>query len=72
MEKKARLQGIENNRRITKETDSEFLYTLQSGLLLALKERGRLDEMQFRHAERALREQQRACIKQPQKTRGSV
>lgn len=72
MAKKAMLQGIENNRNITKETDSEFLYALQSGLLLALKERGRLDEMQFRHAERALREQQRACIKQPQKTRGSV
>lgn len=65
MEKKARLQGIENNRKITKKTDSEFLYALQSGLLLALKERGRLDEMQFRHAERA-------CIKQMQKTRGSV
>lgn len=65
MEKKARLQGIENNRKITKKTDSEFLYALQSGLLLALKERGRLDEMQFRHAERA-------CIKQLQKTRKSV
>ena len=65
MEKKARLQGIENNRKITKKTDSEFLYDLQSGLLLALKERGRLDEMQFRHAERA-------CIKQLQKTRESV
>lgn len=60
MKKKfAELIRIDNDRVITKEEDDEFLYTLQNGLLLALKERGRLNEMQYRHAEEKLRSQRR-------------
>lgn len=55
----AKLQRIENDRRITKETDYEFLYQLQNALLLALKERGRLSQMQYRHAEERLQAQRR-------------
>lgn len=56
----ASLEAIEHDRRITKETDEEFLYQLQTGLLLALKERGRLNEMQYRHAQDRLNQQRRA------------
>lgn len=55
----AKLQRIENDRRITKETDYEFLYQLQNALLLALKEQGRLSQMQYRHAEERLQAQRR-------------
>lgn len=55
----AKLQRIENDRRITKETDYEFLYQLQNALLLALKEQGRLSQMQYRHAEERLQTQRR-------------
>lgn len=55
----AKLQRIENNRRITKKTDYEFLYQLQNALLLALKEQGRLSQMQYRHAEERLQAQRR-------------
>ena len=44
------LKQIDHDHRITRETDSDFLYTLESALLLALKERGQLNEMQYRHA----------------------
>ena len=47
----ASLERIDNNRPITPETDYEFLYRLQSGLLLALKENERLSEPQYRHAQ---------------------
>ena len=47
----ASLEKIEHNRRITKEQDALFLHRLQSGLLLALKEQGQLNEMQYRHAQ---------------------
>ncbi len=55
----ASLEHIENNRKITKETDYEFLHQLQTGLLLALKEQGRLTEMQYRHAKEKLDKQRR-------------
>lgn len=55
----AQLQHIRNDRRITKETDREFLYQLQVALLLALEERGRLSPMQYRLAEEKLRQQHR-------------
>lgn len=55
----AKLHRIENDRRITKETDYEFLYQLQNALLLALKEQGRLSQMQYRHAEERLQAQRR-------------
>lgn len=59
----AQLQRIENDRPIKKETDYEFLYTLQNALLLALKEQGRLTQMQYRHAEERLQAQRRERAK---------
>ena len=55
----ANLQHIDNNEVITKETNYEFLYHLQSAMLLALREQGRLDVMQHRHAEEKLKQQRR-------------
>ena len=51
------LERIENDRRITRETDGEFLYEYQKAVLLALVESGRLTEQQYRYAEEKLRMQ---------------
>ena len=51
------LEHIENDRRITRETDGEFLYEYQKAVLLALVEFGRLTEQQYRYAEEKLRQQ---------------
>lgn len=59
IKKFAELQRIENDRKISKETDYEFLYQLQYALLLALKESGTLNAAQFQLAEERLREQKR-------------
>lgn len=48
--KLSQLQRIEFDHTITKERDAEFLCLLQRALLLALKERGYLNEMQCRQA----------------------
>ncbi|MBQ9165757.1 MAG: hypothetical protein IJX71_02340 [Oscillospiraceae bacterium] len=73
MVKNAILIKIENEHKIRKDTDCEFLYSLQCGMLLALKEQGRLNEMQFRNAEMKLRQQQRVYMKKlQQKGSGSV
>lgn len=53
------LEKIEHNRKITRELDEPFLYRLQSGLLLALKEQGRLNEIQYRYAQDRLDRQHR-------------
>jgi hypothetical protein len=55
----AQLQRIDGDVPITKENHTEFLYLLQSALLLALQEKGILDRMEYRHAEEALRRQRR-------------
>lgn len=47
----AELQRIECDHPITRETDQAFLDMLQSSLLLALKQQGRLNEMQYRNTE---------------------
>lgn len=60
----AKLHSIENDRRITRETDGEFLYEYQKALLLSLAESGRLTEMQYRYAEEKLRQQQYEFEKQ--------
>ena len=60
----AKLLSIENDRRITRETDGEFLCEYQKALLLALVESGKLTEMQFRYAEEKLRQQRYAFEKQ--------
>lgn len=62
----ASLEAIQNNRKITKETDYEFLHQLQSGLLLALKERGCINEMQYRHAQERLNQQRREWTRKRQ------
>lgn len=55
--RQAKLYRIEHNEAITKERNFEFLYQLQHALLLALRERGRLSPMHYRHAEERLRQQ---------------
>lgn len=57
MRERASLIGIENDRRITKEADDTFLFEYQRAILLALKEKGVLNEMQYRYAEEQLRHQ---------------
>ena len=53
----AELINIEGDREIRKNTDFDGWYNLELGLLLALKENGTLNAMQYRMAEDALREQ---------------
>ena len=55
----AKLQRIDNNEEITKDTHPQFLYHLQSAILLALREQGRLNAMQYRYAEEKLKQQRR-------------
>lgn len=55
----ASLERVENDRKITPQLDASFFYRLQSGLLLALKEQGRLNEMQYRRAQDRLDWQRR-------------
>ena len=57
MQDRAVLRSVENDRRITKEQDYEFLYEYQRAILLALKEAGLLTEMQYRYDEGKLKEQ---------------
>ena len=57
MQDRAVLRSVEQDRRITKEQDHEFLYAYQRAVLLALKEAGQLTEMQYRTAEGKLKEQ---------------
>ena len=54
---------VEQNRSITREMDSDFFYELQRGVLLTLKDMGKLTEMQYRNAEETLKEQKRAIIR---------
>ena len=48
------LLRIDKNRPVTAETDSRFLLQLSESILLALKERGLLNEMQYKNAETRL------------------
>ena len=66
----AKLQRIDNDHKITKDTDYEFLYNLQDGLLLALKEQGRLSEMQYRNAKERLKIQRRDRARKLMQKRG--
>ena len=59
MEERARLVGIEHDRKITKEMDSQFLFEYQRAILLSLKDSGALDEAQYRYAEGKLKNQLR-------------
>lgn len=63
MEDTAVLQTIENNREIIWDSDSEFLFEYQKAMLLALKELGTLDEVQYRYAEATLKEQRKDFVR---------
>ena len=57
MQDRAVLRSVENDRRITKDQDAEFLYEYQRAILLALQEAGQLNETQYRYAEEKLKAQ---------------
>lgn len=57
---------IVHDQKITKQTDYELFHHLQSALLLALLEQGRLTPMQHRHAEEKLKQQRRKRAKRKQ------
>ena len=58
-----KLIKVEKNRLITRDSDIDFFNELQRGVLLSLKDMGKLTEMQYRNAEEALKEQRRAIIR---------
>lgn len=51
------LSKIENDHRITVESDPQFLYHVQHTVLLALRESGTISTIQYRQAEEGLRKQ---------------
>ena len=55
----AQLKNIIGTDEITKEFHYEFLFHLEGAILLALREQGRLNPMQYRHAEEKLKQQRR-------------
>ena len=59
------LQNIENDRKITREENREFIYNLENALLLALLEDGTLTQMQYRQASEKLKRQRREQRKEP-------
>ena len=63
MEERARLLGIEHDRRITEETDSQFLFEYQRAILLSLRDSGMLDEAQYRYGSEKLKDQFRTYIR---------
>lgn len=67
--KYAQLERIDNDRKITYQTDSDFLFMLQNGLLLALKEEHILTQMQYRNAAEALKQQHRTYLLQQKEDR---
>lgn len=58
-----KLIKVEGNQTITRDAYVDFFYELQRGVLLSLKEDGKLSEMQYRNAEEALKEQRRAIVR---------
>ena len=58
-----KLIKVEDNQTITRDAYVDFFYELQQGVLLSLKEDGKLSEMQYRNAEGALKEQRRAIVR---------
>ena len=64
MQDRAVLRFVENDRRITKDQDAEFLYEYQRAILLALKEAGQLKETQYRYAEDRLKAQRGAAARE--------
>ena len=64
MEKKfAKLKGIHNNRPVPREKDEGFLFELEKALLLALREQGRLNALQYRRGEELLKDRCRERVR---------
>ena len=59
---RAVLRSVDKHQRITREQEHEFLYVYQRAVLLALKEAGQLNEAQYQHAEKRLKEQQQEMV----------
>ncbi len=72
MEERARLVRVEQDHKITEETDSQFLFEYQRAILLSLKAEGLLDETQYQDAEERLRRQMQNCIRTQNDTKGDV
>ena len=64
MQDRAVLRFDENDRRITKDQDAEFLYEYQRAILLALQEAGQLNETQYRYAKEKLKAQRGAAARE--------
>ena len=58
-----KLLKVRENRSVTREEDPDFFFELQRGVLLSLKEAGKLTEMQYRNADETLKEQRSAMIR---------
>ena len=69
MAERARLLRIEHDHKITKETDSQFLFEYQRAILLSLKADGLLDETQYHYAEERLRRQMQNDIRTQNKSK---
>lgn len=65
VKKYARLTWIDNDHQIASDSDAEFLYQLQHGILMALKEQGYLHVAQYREAAAKLRQQAKSHEKIP-------
>lgn len=70
MEERAYLVRIEHDRKITKETESQFLFEYQRAILLSLKVDGLLDETQYHVAEERLRRQMQGYIRNQNNKKG--
>ena len=70
MRKFAQLERIDNHEAVTKENHDEFLHHLQQAMLLALRERGMLNVMQYRYADENLNRQRRDRAKKMLEKRG--
>lgn len=57
MAEQARLIWIEDDREVTRKNDSQFLFEYQRAILLALRDKGVLNETQYLYAEKGLRNQ---------------
>lgn len=57
------LERIEHDRPTDWDSDGEFLFAYERAALLALKELGTLNEMQYRYAEDGLKKQRRTFVK---------
>ena len=70
MAEQARLLRVEDDREITKETDSRFLFEYQRAILLELKDKGILNITQYRYAEEKLKQQIGGVVSRPKRENG--